>query len=245
MKANKKPEEQAREKIDEQLRAVGWDIVSRDEYVPGNTVAVMEALMQGSKESDYLLFVDNKAIAVIEAKRAENTLKEDVAQQAENYANTPQKWYGLWFDGLIPLVYMANGKKIYFKNLFKDPNGEYEEIKTFHSPKKMLRLIDKDSAFGALPYLDKKGLRDCQYNAEIQLEKSLKKGLLRFLAILATGAGKTFLACLTTYRLLNYTDTKRVLFLVDRNNLSKQAESEFSLFRRTETGEPMSDLCRV
>lgn len=245
MKANKKPEEQAREKIDEQLRAVGWDIVSRDEYVPGNTVAVMEALMQGSKESDYLLFVDNKAIAVIEAKRAENTLKEDVAQQAENYANTPQKWYGLWFDGLIPLVYMANGKKIYFKNLFKDPNGEYEEIKTFHSPKKMLRLIDKDSAFGALPYLDKKGFRDCQYNAEIQLEKSLKKGLLRFLAILATGAGKTFLACLTTYRLLNYTDTKRVLFLVDRNNLSKQAESEFSLFRRTETGEPMSDLYSI
>ena len=95
MKANKKPEEQAREKIDEQLRAVGWDIVSRDEYVPGNTFAVMEALMQGSKESDHLLFVDNKAIAVIEAKRAENTLKEDVAQQAENYANTPQKWYGL------------------------------------------------------------------------------------------------------------------------------------------------------
>ena len=245
MGSNKTPEEQAREKIDEQLRAVGWDVVPRDEYAPGNTVAVMEALMQGNKESDYLLFVDNKAIAVVEAKRAENELNDDVAQQAENYAHTPQEWYGLWFDNLIPMVYMANGKKIYFKNLLKDPDGEYEEIKSFHSPKKMLQLIGKNSALGALPYLDKKGLRDCQYNAEIQLEKSLKKGLLRFLAVLATGAGKTYLACLTTYRLLNYTDTQRVLFLVDRNNLSKQAESEFSLFKRTENGEPMSDLYSI
>ncbi len=115
MGANKAPEVQAREKIDEQLRAVGWDIVPRDEYVPGNTVAVVEALMKGNKESDYLLFVDNKAIAVVEAKRAENELQEDVAQQAENYARTPQSWYKLWFEGLIPLVYLANGKKFISK----------------------------------------------------------------------------------------------------------------------------------
>jgi len=35
MGSNKTPEEQAREKIDEQLRAVGWDVVPRDEYAPG------------------------------------------------------------------------------------------------------------------------------------------------------------------------------------------------------------------
>ena len=42
--------------------------------------------MAGTTESDYLLFVDNKAIAVVEAKREENSLGDDVAQQAENYA---------------------------------------------------------------------------------------------------------------------------------------------------------------
>ena len=92
------PEERAREKIDKQLKNAGWDIVSRDEYVPRSASAVKEALMLGNTESDYLLFVDDKAIAVVEAKREENPLGEDVQQQAEDYARTPQGWYGLWFQ---------------------------------------------------------------------------------------------------------------------------------------------------
>ena len=59
------PEEKARIKIDRQLTNAGWDIVSRDEYVPRSASAVKEALMQGNTESDYLLFVDDKAIAVV------------------------------------------------------------------------------------------------------------------------------------------------------------------------------------
>ena len=62
------PEEKVREKIDKQLTNAGWDIVSREEYVPGRAAALKEGLMWGNTESDYLLFVDNKAIAVIEAK---------------------------------------------------------------------------------------------------------------------------------------------------------------------------------
>jgi type I restriction-modification system, R subunit len=89
------PEELARIKIDKQLSDAGWDIVSRMEYIPNTTSAVKEALMKGSKESDYLLFVEDKAIAVVEAKKEENTLGEEVALQAENYAVTPQNWYGL------------------------------------------------------------------------------------------------------------------------------------------------------
>ena len=86
------PEELARIKIDKQLSDAGWDIVSRMEYIPNTTSAVKEALMIGSKESDYLLFVEDKAIAVVEAKKEENTLGEEVALQAENYAVTPQNW---------------------------------------------------------------------------------------------------------------------------------------------------------
>ena len=77
------PEERAREKIDKQLTTAGWDIVSRDEYVPQSASAVKEALMLGNTESDYLLFVDDKAIAVVEAKREENPLGEEVQQQAD------------------------------------------------------------------------------------------------------------------------------------------------------------------
>lgn len=52
--------------------------------------------------------------------------------------------------------------------------------------------------------------------------------------VLATGAGKTYTACLAAYRMLSYTPMRRVLFLVDRNNLGKQAEGEFGTFRLTD-----------
>lgn len=238
------PEEKARVKIDKQLRNAGWDIVARDEYVPNCTSAIKEALMVGNTESDYLLFIDGKAIAVVEAKREDNPLGDEVKAQAEGYATTPQSWYGLWFQKLIPLVYLANGNKIYFKNMLK-PDSDYEELQQMHTPKKMLQIIGQKSEYGALPLLEKKGLRDCQYRAELKFEESLKLGNKKNLAVLATGSGKTYLACLASYRLLNYTQTKRILFLVDRNNLARQTESEFSIFDRTENQQKMSNLYTI
>ena len=239
------PEEKARVKIDKQLNNAGWEIVSRQEYVPNYASAVKEGLMQGNKESDYLLFIDDKAIAVVEAKAESNSLGEIVAQQAEWYSTHPQSWVGMWFEEQIPLVYLANGNKIYFKNMLEQ-DSEYVELTAMHTPKQMLKLIGKKSEYGALPKIEKRGLRDCQYNAERKLEEKLKLGHKKSLAILATGSGKTYLACLAAYRLLNYTPaTKRVLFLVDRNNLARQTESEFSLFDRTEKQQPMSSLYKI
>lgn len=238
------PEELARVKIDKQLNNAGWDIIARNEYLPNSTVAVKEALMKENTESDYLLFVDGKAIAVVEAKKEANNLGADVAAQAEFYSANPQDWYALWIKGMIPLVYLANGNKIYFKNMLV-PDSDYEELSAMHSPKKMLQMIGQVSEYGALPRIEKKGLRDCQYNAEVALEASLKDGKKKALAILATGSGKTYLACLASYRMLNYTPVKRVLFLVDRNNLARQTESEFSLFDRTENGHALSSLYQI
>ncbi len=237
------PEEKARVKIDKQLTAAGWDIVARDEYIPFNASAVKEALMQGNKESDYLIFVDDKAIAVVEAKAEDNSLGEVVAQQAEWYSQNPQG-VGLWCPNQVPFVYLANGNKIYFKNML-DADSEYIELTEMHSPKKMLQMLGKKSEYGALPRIEKKGLRDCQYDAEVKLEASLKSGKKKALAILATGSGKTYLACLASYRLLNYTPTRRVLFLVDRNNLARQTETEFSLFNRTENNDPLNKIYQI
>ncbi|MCR4818396.1 MAG: DEAD/DEAH box helicase family protein [Fretibacterium sp.] len=238
------PEEKAREIIDKQLKSAGWDIVAREEYVPQSASAVKEALMQGNTESDYLFFVDDRVIAVAEAKREENPLGEDVQRQAEAYACNPQNWYGVWFPNQIPLVYLANGKKIFFKNMLQ-PDSDYVELTEMHSPKKMLQLIGRVSRFGALPRLDKRGLRDCQYSAETRFEESIKAGKKKSLAVLATGSGKTYLACLATYRLLNYTPVRKVLFLVDRNNLARQTENEFSTFDRTEGQQEMSSLYEI
>ena len=239
------PEEEARVKIDEQLVTAGWEVVTRFEYNRKNSSAVVEASMQRRQESDYLLFIDNKAIAVVEAKRAENNLDEAVASQAENYTITPQSWYGFWLsENRVPLVYLANGKKILFKNMLI-PDSEYVELDKMHSPKEMLKIIGQNSEFGVLPAIDKKGLRDCQYRAEVKLEASFKEGKKKALAVLATGSGKTYLACLASYRFLEYTPTKRILFLADRNNLANQAKSEFSLFDRTETGHTLNELYNI
>lgn len=239
------PEEKARIKIDEQLTSAGWEVVTRFEYNRKNPSAVVEASMSGRKESDYLLFVDNKVIAVLEAKRAESKLDKDekVVSQAENYTVSPQSWYGFWLnENKVPLVYLANGETILFKNMLS-PDSEYQQIEKMHTPKEMLRIIGKSSELGALPVIEKKGLRDCQYRAEVKLEATFKEGKKRALAVLATGSGKTYLACLASYRFLEYTpSTKRILFLADRNNLANQAKTEFSLFDRTETGHQLKDL---
>ncbi len=238
------PEERAREKIDKQLMNAGWDIVSRSEYVPKSASAVKEALMRGNTESDYLLFIDDKAIAVVEAKKEDSRLGRNVQIQAEGYARSPKNWYGLWFKGLIPLVYLANGKKIYFKNMLIS-GSDYTELNEMHPPKKMLQLINQASEYGALPKLEKCGLRECQYKAELEFERSIKEGNKKNLAVLATGSGKTYLACLASYRLLNYTPVRRILFLVDRNNLARQTEAEFSRFDRTEGRREMNSLYRI
>ena len=44
------PEERARKKIDHQLQTAGWDIVSRDEYIPNSASAVKEAYGDGFRE---------------------------------------------------------------------------------------------------------------------------------------------------------------------------------------------------
>lgn len=240
------PEEKARIKIDEQLTSAGWEVVTRFEYNRKNPSAIVEASMSGRKESDYLLFIDNKAIAVVEAKRVERNLDEIVAQQAENYTLNPQSWYGFWLNAnKVPLVYLANGETILFKNMLS-PDSEYQQIDKMHTPKEMLRMIGQSSELGALPVIEKNGLRDCQYRAEVNLEASFKEGKKKALAVLATGSGKTYLACLASYRFLEYTpSTKRILFLADRNNLANQAKTEFCLFDRTETGQQLKDLYAI
>jgi len=237
------PEQKARLKIDKQLEEAGWDIVDRDNYVSNRAQSVREALMGNLTESDYLFFIDNKAIAVLEAKREENTLGEVVAEQAESYAFNPSPIHPLWFEEekMIPLVYLSNGNKIYFKNML-EPDSEYIELTKMDSPKKMLKRIERTSNYGALPRINPVGLRKCQYDAIVNFENSLRLNKRKSLAVLATGSGKTYLAC---YRLLNYTLTDRVLFLVDRNNLAKQTDSEFSTFNKTENGMTLSSLYNI
>ena len=241
MSDNLLPEEKARKKIDLMLKKAGWSIVPREEYSPGiSAAAIEEGILKGNLEADYLLFLEGKAIGVLEAKKESVSLDDIVANQAENYTHKLLPMYQYW-ENPLPLIYLSNGKELLFKNA-KVPGSIYQKIDAMHTPKEMVKLAGINSFFAGLPTLDPKGLRDCQYEAITNLEASFRNSQRKALIVLATGAGKTFTACLAAYRFLAYTPARRVLFLVDRNNLGKQAEGAFGDFKLTENGEPFSTI---
>lgn len=242
-----KPEEQARVKIDEMLRRAGWDIVKRDEYSERfNACAIEEALLVGNKEADYLLVLDGKAIGVLEAKRKESSLGNNVSDQVASYSAKVPNWTQAWMNPL-PFLFKSNGDDLLFcdqREIATGDEPEFAPLKKMKTPKELAVEADLKSEFAkmpAVPAAGPNGLRQCQYDAISNLELSFKRGKKKALIILATGAGKTFTACTAAYRLLNYTPARRVLFLVDRNNLGKQAEGEFGTYKLTETGKPFSD----
>lgn len=235
------PEQKAREIINRMLSDAGWAIVDRDNYSPGlSAVAIEEGIMKGGLEADYLLFLNGRAIGVLEAKREEVTLSEIVMAQAENYTRRLPDWCSAWYDTL-PIIYLSNGREILFRNA-NAIEEDYTPVSCIHSPKEIVKMLGIKDDYAGLPTLQAKGLRACQYEAITELEQSLRLEQSRALMVLATGAGKTFTACMAAYRLLSYTPMKRVLFLVDRNNLGRQAEGEFGTFRLTETGEPFNTI---
>lgn len=239
------PEEKARLKIDEKLEAAGWRVVSRAEFVPDEAIAVTEGLLEGNDEADYLLFLMGKAVGVVEAKREDtdvNTPK--VIAQAEGYTHKLPTWCASWQNPL-PLVWLSNGKKYFFRDMRDTDQTEYTEVDRFLSPKEVVKLLQIPDRYAGLPLIQKRGLRDCQYEGIYNLEQSLKAGKERALMVLATGAGKTYLAITMAYRLLNYAQYHRVLFLMDRNNLGRQAEREFGSYRLTESGDPFNTIFGV
>ena len=238
------PEAKAREEIDRLLLAAGWVLQNKDEFNrnAGTGVAVREFQLP-SGPCDYLLFIGGKAAGVIEAKKAGTTLS-GVAEQSEKYMAKLPDHLARWADQLI-LDYESMGDETFFRDM-RDPNPRSRRVFAFHKPETLLASLEKGetlrSRLAALPPLDKRGLRDCQIEAVEGLEVSLAKADPRALIQMATGSGKTFTACTFSYRLLKFADAKRILFLVDRNNLGEQTLREFQQFRPPDDGRHFTDL---
>ncbi len=240
-----KPEEKARIKIDQMFEDAGWKVVDRDFYSPTITAAaIREGLLEGKREADYFLFINGEAVGLLEAKRKEVDVASDmVCEQAIVYARSVPKCYKA-YSRPLPIIYQSNGEETYYRD-FRDKDGELILLNRIHTPKEIVKMLGIVDLYAGLPTLKKKGLRDCQYEAITKLENSFRTGQKKALIILATGAGKTYTACMAAYRLLAFTSIKRILFLVDRNNLGKQAEGEFAMFRLTENGDPFNTIYTV
>lgn len=240
-----KPEERARVKIDQMFDDAGWKVVDRDHYAPNiSAVAIEEGLLANHLEADYFLFLNGKAVGVLEAKREEVDVHSSlVCEQAALYARSVPSKYQAYMRPL-PFIYQSNGNTVIFKDM-RDKDSEYIVLNRIHTPKEIVKMLGITDEFAGLPTLKQRGLRTCQFEAISELESSFRAGQNRALMVLATGAGKTYTACMAAYRMLSYTPMRRILFLVDRNNLGKQAEGEFGMFRLTENGEPFNTIFTV
>jgi type I restriction enzyme R subunit len=208
--------------------------------------------------------VDGKAVGVVEAKKAGTTLT-GVEIQSEKYraglpAGVPAH------VSPLPFLYESTGVETRFTNRL-DPVPKSREIFTFHRPESLVEWVTAEplwlptvngqphplslrpatirTQLTAMPSVDERGLWPAQLDAVRRLEGSFAQDRPRALVQMATGSGKTYTAVTAVYRLLKFGGAKRVLFLVDRANLSRQALKEFQSYRTPDDGRLFTELYNV
>lgn len=206
-------EADARRVIDLQLERAGWpDEQIRREYPTP------------SGPADYVLFDEGAPVAVVEAKRALRRAEVGL-DQAARYAR----------DLGVHFIYAANSRRIVFRDLRR---GAERELPGFHSPGDLrrfqhrYRVIDtekRDPRSLEIPawlLADPRG--EVQAEAIRALEDAIMGGRRRMFVEMATGMGKTEMIAALIGHLLASRQAERVLFLVDRDQLARQAMDRFS-----------------
>ena len=267
------PEEQARVNIDRLLEQAGWSLQDADSlnlYAAGG-VAVREfTLKPGHGRADYLLYVNKKAAGVVEAKPEGSTLTGVEVQSGKYGSGLPDNLPA--YTRPLPFLYESTGAETQFTNGL-DPDPRSRQVFSFHTPETLAEWIgdagdrSKTSVTGLtlvgeqraklliannlrqrlkeMPPLNPSGLWPVQERAIRNLEESLAAGRPRSLVQMATGSGKTFMACNQVYRLIKHAGAQRVLFLVDRSNLGRQTLREFQGFTTPDEGRKFTELYNV
>ena len=239
-------EQQARAKIDKQLSQSGWIVQDYNSINLSSSlgIAVREYPTE-SGSADYILFVERIPVGVIEAKREGLTLSA-VHDQTTRYATDNLKF--IVKKDELPFQYESTGTETYFTDA-RDPLPRQREIFAFHRPETLEEWIKQPSTLRKrlqqFPSLNKERLRDCQIRAIENLENSFALNHPRALVQMATGAGKTYTAITSVYRLLKFAKAKRILFLVDTRNLGKQAEQEFQAYKPNDDKRLFTELYNV
>ncbi len=97
----------------------------------------------------------------------------------------------------------------------------------------------------AMPPAEIPGLWPNQQKAIANLENSLAHDRPRALIQMATGSGKSLTAVVACYRLIKFGGARRILWLVDRDNLGEQAEDEFASYRTYDDNKKFTELYNV
>ena len=233
--------------IDNQLRSAGWIVNSAMlrhsggvRPQPGQAIAIAEWPTR-SGPVDYALFIDERCVGVIEAKRGITDVPGRLGQ-AKRYARDIQlasdeaSLDGPYLDQFrVPFLFVTNGRP-YVKQLAtksgiwfwdaRSASGEPRALPEWFSPrdlKERLEQVTGDLTSAAGHELGVTGLRPYQNEAMAAVEASVAAGQLDILLAMATGAGKTRLAIALMYEFHRRKRFRRTLYLVDRNALGRQA----------------------
>ena len=255
MTENQNPEQKARDNIDALLKQAGWS-VQHNKKIDLN-VGLGQAVREYQTDvgpADYVLFVDKKAVGVIEAKKEEAGHNiTTVESQTEGYASARLKWVN--HKEPLPFLYESTGILTRFTD-GRDPKPRSREVFSFHRPEALKEWIAQGTSLRErlqhIPPLNPNHLpakelrlRDCQEIAIANLEASFKADRPRALIQMATGAGKTYTAITAIYRLLKHAHGKRILFLVDTKNLGEQAEQEMMSYVPLDDNRKFTELYNV
>lgn len=240
------PEQLARQNIDKLLHQSGWLVQDYKNLNPSAAqgIAVRE-YPTNSGFADYILFIEREPVGVIEAKKEGQTLSQ-VHDQTVRYASDELKYVKNVSE--LPFQYESTGTETYYTDA-RDPLPRQREIFNFHKPETLEKFLKEEKTLrGRLrtfPPVIPDGLRLCQLEAIKNLENSFAANKPRALIQMATGAGKTYTAITSVYRLLKFAKAKKVLFLVDTRNLGKQAEQEFQAFKPNDDKRLFTELYTV
>lgn len=244
---NQTPEQLARDNIDKQLIACGWVVQSKKKINIGESLGVVVREYQTDVgPADYVLFVDKKPVGIIETKEENKGFQlTQVEDQSTEYAQAKLKYLN---NDPLPFVYESTGEVTRFTD-YRDDKPRSRPIFSFHKPETFREWLKQTNtlrnSFEKLPVLPVERMRDCQINAINNLDKSFKINHPRALIQMATGSGKTFTAITFIYRLLKYTNAKRILFVVDTKNLGEQAEQEFMAYLPNNDNRKFTELYGV
>lgn len=242
-----KPEDKARQKIDQLLQAAGWVLQDKGDLNLGAArgVAVRYFPLK-TGEADYLLFVDRKAVGVVEAKPEGTTLSGVSDQTGKYLKGLPENFPTI--QEPLPFAYESTGTETLFRDE-RDPEPRSRLLFAFHRPETLAEWLAEEATLRArlmhLPPLVTDNLWQCQIEAIQNLERSLAQAKQKALIQMATGSGKTFTAVNFIYRLIKFAKARRVLFLVDRNNLGRQTLREFQQYATPDDGRKFTELYNV
>jgi len=202
----------SRVKIDGLLKDQGWETQNP------NAVRFEYPLADGSR-ADYVLCDRNgRSLAVVEAKRVSMN-PADAAAQAKAYAVQLK----------APFIFLSNGDEVRFWDWENEAHPR--PVKTFFGPADLerrfaTRVVRRDPR--AVPIDHRIVEREYQTDCIEILTAEFHRGRRKMLVEMATGTGKTRTAAAFIKRLFEASAITRVLFLVDRNTLAKQAEDAFA-----------------